>query len=650
MPFRPKASEGTSSTPRSALGRQDENAIAGPSTLPGTSSPAGAESLPSQSVAMSTPRSQSEAEWSHEDPEDWAMDASQRPDENLIQDACDGILKQVFGVELVDLVDTGAAPEAYRSVSYCLDELSRILAASNVAAFAAPVMNELGRGGGEQNYPILPAGGGADQNGQGANGGPSRRPPKRGPSDEGDQDQDGFDEGGSPGGPNGKKAKVASSEDQRLSCPFRKRNPVKFNVRDHQNCAVQSFPDVSQLKRHVKIFHKQKIASPFDCPRCKRNMGAKEAVQKHLAVSNDSICTFQETPSSQDPEDGINAKIEDMLNGRRANTKVDTWDILWHTLFPEDDLANIPDSVFVPPIELEEVYADFFHNEGCRGELKKRISDEELGTAEAEDRIVEICEDYIDQVFKKCRKNKIGNLPCQARRKRVQKPKGPHGRKDATRLEIPATMSVQSSFNGNDDPGSASELDTPRSNHSWANAFASQPGMPTASLAHVPPALVPLAANGFSDFDVSGMDVSGLNSPLAMAQPDAHLGFPTQPQPHHHRQPSGDSGVSFERTMGFGVSSMHQRQPGFSPHGQMPFHGPGFMPQGMQRHGRGHGHFQNPVGIPIHTSVPALTPTGPAPTGMDSTLFSYSSPLGQNGFGGYSPDGGLSNMDDANHL
>lgn len=661
MPFRPKTSEGTSSPQRSALGRQDDNAISGPSSLPGTSTPAVTESPPSQSMAISTPGSQSEAEWPHEDPEDWAMDASQRPDENVIQEACDGILKQVFGVELIELVDTGAAPEAYRSVSYCLDELSRILAASNIAAFSTPV-TELGRGGGEQNYLILPAGDGADQNGQGANGGPSRRPLKRGPSDEGDQDQDGFDEGGSPGGPNGngKKAKVASSEDQRLSCPFRKRNPVKFNVRDHQNCAVQSFPDVSQLKRHVKLFHKQKTASPFDCPRCKKNMGAKETLQNHLAVSNDSICTFQEMPSSQDPEDGINAKIEDVLNGRRANTKVDQWEILWHTLFPNDDPAKVPDSVFVPPIELDEVYADFVDSESCRGELKKRISDEDLGSAEFEGRIVEICDDYIDWVFKRCRDNKIGNLPYPARRKRAQKLRGPRGQKDATRLEIPATISNQPSFNGsNDDPGSASDLDTPRSNQSWANAFASQPGMPTTSLANVPPALVPLAGNGFHDFDVSRMDASGLNSPLAMAQPDTHLGFPNQPQAHHHRQPSGDSGVSFEGTLGFDVIAIHQRQPGFGPHGQqMPFHGPGFMPhvmpqgmpQGMPTNGRGHGHFQNQARIPIHTSVPAMTRTGPAPTGMESTLFSYSSPLDHNGFGRYSPDGGLGNMDETNHL
>jgi hypothetical protein len=37
-------------------------------------------------------------------------------------------------------------------------------------------------------------------------------------------------------------------EGQRLSCPFRKRNPVKFNVRDGQTCALWSFSDLSWLK------------------------------------------------------------------------------------------------------------------------------------------------------------------------------------------------------------------------------------------------------------------------------------------------------------------------------------------------------------------------------------------------------------------
>ena len=186
----------------------------------------------------------------------------------------------------------------------------------------------------------------------------------------------------------------------------------------------------------MKIFHKQKAVSAFDCPRCKRNMGAKDALQEHLAVDNNSICTFQETPSSQDPEDGINTKIEDLLNGRRANSKVDTWEILWQTLFPDDPQAAIPDPAFVPPIELDEVYD--FHAQQCREDLRRRISDEELSGSSGSDqdldnhigKMVDICEKYIEYVFKECREVKIGNLPGQTRRKRVQKPRAKSKQKE----------------------------------------------------------------------------------------------------------------------------------------------------------------------------------------------------------------------------
>ncbi|KAK0651070.1 hypothetical protein B0T16DRAFT_453575 [Cercophora newfieldiana] len=652
IPIRQKQGpESAGQPPRSSLGREDLSASAVPSDV------SHHETSEAAGVELST-HSHSEPEWAHEDPEDWAMDALQRPDENLIQDVCDRILKQVFGVELHDLVDSGAAPEAYRSVSYCLDELSRITSASHVASFSPPI-HELARGSGEQGHaPILPAQGGSDQNGQGSSGS-GRRPNKRGPSDNGDSpDQDDSNDGdgigGGAGGQGGKRPRT-DNEDQRLSCPFRKRNPVKFNVRDHQSCAVQSFPDVSQLKRHVKIFHKQKAVSAFDCPRCKRNMGAKEALLKHLAVDNDNICTFQETPSSQNPEDGINAKIEDLLNGRRANSKVDTWDILWQTLFPDDPREAIPDPGFVPPVELDEVYD--FHAHRYREELRRRICEEELSAAGSDqdvddhvDKMFEICEEYIEEVFRACRECKIGNLPSQARRKRVQKPRAARGQKDPARLDIPTTTAGQPGFAGTtDDPGSASSMDTPRSNQSspWAG-YSTQAGMSTTPLAHVSPVNPFLGA-----FDVSGIDVSGTSSQVVMNQPEQPLfGYASQPQPHHHRKPSEDSGVGLERTMAFGSQrfAAHTQMP----HGQMPYQNTNFMAQGMQANGRGHGHAhghaQFPISVPmtIQTSMP-LTMAGTASTGMDSTLLgNYPSPLDQ-GYG-YSPDGSLGNMGNGNHM
>lgn len=33
-----------------------------------------------------------------------------------------------------------------------------------------------------------------------------------------------------------------------FSCPFRKRNPIRFNVRDHESCALKPFTDFALLK------------------------------------------------------------------------------------------------------------------------------------------------------------------------------------------------------------------------------------------------------------------------------------------------------------------------------------------------------------------------------------------------------------------
>jgi hypothetical protein len=37
-------------------------------------------------------------------------------------------------------------------------------------------------------------------------------------------------------------------ENLRLSCPYRKRNPLRFNVREHHSCAMTYFPKFAELR------------------------------------------------------------------------------------------------------------------------------------------------------------------------------------------------------------------------------------------------------------------------------------------------------------------------------------------------------------------------------------------------------------------
>ncbi|KAK3333025.1 hypothetical protein B0T19DRAFT_473783 [Cercophora scortea] len=164
--------------------------------------------------------------------------------------------------------------------------------------------------------------------------------------------------------PNSARKRVAGNPDnQRLSCPFRKRNPLRFNTRAHQSCALRSFSDISQVKRHVKAFHNKPANSPFSCPACLRDFKTKEEYKDHLELPPSLLCipaAIEEIHFGEDPEDGITARIADLLSERLAINKIQDWDRLWTTLFPMDQ--TIPDGEFVPPIEIDEFMAKLHRN------------------------------------------------------------------------------------------------------------------------------------------------------------------------------------------------------------------------------------------------------------------------------------------------
>lgn len=92
---------------------------------------------------------------------------------------------------------------------------------------------------------------------------------KRGPTQPGDEDEDPFqyDEHSTGDGLRNRRDGVselalrekAKSQDvaSGYPCPYRRRNPVLFNIRDHEHCARRNFADVTELKSVAQI------ASPY---------------------------------------------------------------------------------------------------------------------------------------------------------------------------------------------------------------------------------------------------------------------------------------------------------------------------------------------------------------------------------------------------
>ncbi|KAL2267244.1 hypothetical protein VTJ83DRAFT_4521 [Remersonia thermophila] len=135
-----------------------------------------------------------------------------------------------------------------------------------------------------------------------------------------------------------------------FSCPYRKRNPLRFNVRDYYVCATHSFADMSQLKKHIRAHHPpvQRNAGPFLCPRCCQGFSSKNALDSHLRQLD--VCHVSFDSGGADPEDGITQKIIASLEARSHKAKIDNWNSLWRLLFPVDQV--IPDPVFVPVMEV----------------------------------------------------------------------------------------------------------------------------------------------------------------------------------------------------------------------------------------------------------------------------------------------------------
>ncbi|KAL1838074.1 hypothetical protein VTJ49DRAFT_3094 [Mycothermus thermophilus] len=134
---------------------------------------------------------------------------------------------------------------------------------------------------------------------------------------------------------------VNHSTDKALyPCPFRKRNPVRFNVRDHEACARAPFGSIPALIHHI-ITHHRRQASTHQCRRCKTRFASETALETHLMLPRDQICDAEPSPHD-DPEDGIPEGIFRLLVAKEdALQDWWTWESIWQLVFSDD--LEVPD-------------------------------------------------------------------------------------------------------------------------------------------------------------------------------------------------------------------------------------------------------------------------------------------------------------------
>ncbi|KAK4211239.1 kinase-like domain-containing protein, partial [Rhypophila decipiens] len=134
------------------------------------------------------------------------------------------------------------------------------------------------------------------------------------------------------------------------TCPFRKRNPLKFSVTDHTTCALSSYPDIPQVKKHVLSAHMR----PNDA-------------DPHTA---------------DEFELGVSAEACDKLRNRKTGHQILEWNTLWAVLFPNDTV--IPTGEYEPVIEDHEVHRKFLKGSGLFRALFRTIESTRENTARSD--------------------------------------------------------------------------------------------------------------------------------------------------------------------------------------------------------------------------------------------------------------------------
>jgi hypothetical protein len=145
-------------------------------------------------------------------------------------------------------------------------------------------------------------------------------------------------------------SKASENPDCDYSCPFRCRNPIRFNIHDHPQCALYAYRDIHRLKKHIREHHVSR--TPWRCPRCFKHFGTSDDVGAHLAVPAERICELSLEPTVN-PEDGLSSSALFSLRDRRAAVKIENWTQLYQMIFPQDD--RVPSHHFRSPAEHTEL-------------------------------------------------------------------------------------------------------------------------------------------------------------------------------------------------------------------------------------------------------------------------------------------------------
>ncbi|KAK4195303.1 hypothetical protein QBC40DRAFT_289321 [Triangularia verruculosa] len=157
------------------------------------------------------------------------------------------------------------------------------------------------------------------------------RPGGRYPVDDEDEDDD-DGEGQRPGSSLSKRSSLST---KKFACPFRKHDPQKYSLQEHEVCAVRSWGTISRLKEHLYRRHYK-----IHCQRCKQTFGDFRELADHEMSPQGCVVVHAPPPCD------ISTIQEKQLKSRKHNAKRKTdeekWVEIYQLLFPNEDIPSSP--------------------------------------------------------------------------------------------------------------------------------------------------------------------------------------------------------------------------------------------------------------------------------------------------------------------
>ncbi|KAK3997883.1 hypothetical protein QBC44DRAFT_228949 [Cladorrhinum sp. PSN332] len=155
------------------------------------------------------------------------------------------------------------------------------------------------------------------------------RPPSRSFGD----DEEDDDDDGDGYRPPSSLSKGSPGSLKKFACPFRKHDPHKYNIHDHEVCTIRSWSAISRLKEHLYRRHYK-----THCQRCKQIFAdARELADHEMMIQG---CEVVDGNVPSDITSYQEKQLKSRKNNARKKTDEEKWREIYELLFPNEPVPS----------------------------------------------------------------------------------------------------------------------------------------------------------------------------------------------------------------------------------------------------------------------------------------------------------------------